>query len=191
MIGLGEATLGAAGLQTATGLLNTYLQWRQMQYQKDLQNDIFNREDTSIWRRVTDLKRSGLSPVLAAGQGAGTGGTVAVNAPQFNATDALSMLKMKQDIDITEAQKKLIAAQIRDVSASASIKEWDNSIFRNSGMSSNAAGWAKEIRDSINLLRGNIIPKIPPLKGNENLKRQTPVIKSKDEMDKYIQDIMH
>lgn len=112
---MSTAVLGAAGIGAAGGLLNTYLQYQNYQYQQNLQKDIFAREDTSIQRRVKDLRRAGLSPVLAAGQGAGTGGIVSTNAPQTNAFDkaaeAMTLAKVEADIETTKAQKLLIASQ--------------------------------------------------------------------------------
>ena len=72
------AVLGGAavGSNMLTGYLNYKHQKDTLEWQKDTQQDIFAREDTSIARRVADLKASDLSPVLAAGQGAGTGGTI-------------------------------------------------------------------------------------------------------------------
>ena len=37
------------------------------EYQKNLQNQIFNREDNAVQRRVHDLQAAGLSKTLAAG----------------------------------------------------------------------------------------------------------------------------
>ena len=48
---LGQA--GGTMMSTGTGLLNTYLQYKQQEYDKRLQRRIFNREDTSIQRRVS------------------------------------------------------------------------------------------------------------------------------------------
>ena len=109
---LSGATVGSNLL---TGYLNYKNQKDTLAWQKDLQSDIFAREDTSIARRVADLKASGLSPVLAAGQGAGTGGTVSVTPPQLNLGDnamvAMNLMKQEADISATRAQEEYIKLQ--------------------------------------------------------------------------------
>ena len=99
----------AVGSNLLTGYLNYKNQKDVLNWQKDVQRDIFAREDTSIARRVADLKASGLSPVLAAGQGAGTGGAVSVTPPQLNLGDnalvAMNLMKQEADISATRAQE--------------------------------------------------------------------------------------
>ena len=111
---LGGATVGSNLL---TGYLNYKNQKDTLHWQKDLQREIFAREDTSIARRVADLKSSGLSPVLAAGQGAGTGGTISVTPPQLNlgdsATQAMNLLKQEAEISATRAQEKYTKLQLQ------------------------------------------------------------------------------
>lgn len=61
---------------------NFELQKSELDYQKKLQQQIFNREDTAIQRAAADLEAAGLSKTLAAGSGASSGSVVSTKAPQ-------------------------------------------------------------------------------------------------------------
>ncbi len=69
------------------GQENLQMQKEQMEYIKKLNEQIMMREDTAYQRQVSDLKKAGLSPLMAGNGGAGAGGTmIPYQAPQ-NTTD--------------------------------------------------------------------------------------------------------
>lgn len=116
------------GMNAVTNLMNFGMQYSNYNYQKNLQKQIFNREDTSIQRRIEDLQAAGLNKNLAAGSGAGAGSVVSTSAPQAQNNDLGAMLDYKaatSAINKTEAETNNLNIQNQILKNQANISNLD------------------------------------------------------------------
>ena len=157
---VGTGLLINAGSNLVVGGLNAWQQYKNLNYQKDLQNRIFSREDSSVQRRVADLKAAGLSPVLAAGQGASAGPVVSTKAPEFDAgdfTNALQAMQMQNtqkqmdladaDITKTHAEQAYIEQQKAKAYQDTVRQKIENDYSNKTGIPASVSGPAQWIRD--------------------------------------------
>lgn len=92
------------------GLLDTGLNIEKTMYDREMQERAWEREDTSVQRRVEDLRAAGLSPTLAAGSGAAASSPIATNlsqpgeSMQARKQGYLDMMRQKEDISRTRAE---------------------------------------------------------------------------------------
>lgn len=115
----------SAGAQGAGAVANYLGQKKANEYNKEMQKKAWEREDTAVQRRKSDLIAAGLSPVLAAGSAATTMAPIRTEAPQIDTaaiasagksvTDSMMQsLAMKQgmeNITKTQAETAAINAQ--------------------------------------------------------------------------------
>lgn len=86
---------------------NLAYQQQNLDYQRAIQQQIFQREDTAVQRRKSDLLAAGMNPYLSATQpGAGAGSVVSTSAPQnqFQSTLSRDMASVSKGIAETPGQ---------------------------------------------------------------------------------------
>lgn len=104
----------------ATSWANYGLQKKNYEYQKALQQQIFQREDTAVQRRMEDLRAAGINPYLAAGSSAGAGSVVSTSAPQVP-----NQSRLGQYLDT-----KLALEQIQQAQQATKQAKYQTEIFR-------------------------------------------------------------
>lgn len=116
-MGIVESLIGALGGVTEAGL-NYKSQVDNLDYQKNLQKQIFQREDNAVSRRAADLKNAGLSKTLAAGDAAGAGTAVSTSAPQLSMVDkvatGLNYAQQMANVRKTEEETQNLLVQQRE-----------------------------------------------------------------------------
>lgn len=97
----------------------------KFKYDKDIQQQIFRREDTAVQRRTEDLRNAGINPLLAAGQAAGAGSPIGVTAPMHQATGAIAGMSAKQQARALAVdyynQQRARSVQISQIAAHAEL----------------------------------------------------------------------
>lgn len=115
----GDATNAVLGIMGAVEGANNYrLQQQQFDYQKQLQQQIFNREDTSYQRAANDLAQAGLSKTLSAGSGSSAGSVVSTSAPQ---SDIMGRMGAAMQLSQINAQTKKIEAETANTLAGSEL----------------------------------------------------------------------
>lgn len=135
---------------------NFDLQKENLAYQKDLQKQLFEREDNAVQRRVNDLIKAGLSPTLAAGSSAGAGSIVSTSAPQrknnLEALTALASVKTllaqqqraQTEADIARQQLDIGRQQLKQIKMDTSYYDKNNIAPVESKM-----GWEQQLTNFI------------------------------------------
>lgn len=132
------AMLGTMAVDAGVGVYNATqtgrnfdLQSQNYDYMKDMQRETWRREDTAIQRRVRDLKRAGLSPVLAAGQGASTSAPIRTEAPQINKVENLNLTNLATNLAQSRAQIAQTVAQTKLTEMQANKTALENQYLSN------------------------------------------------------------
>lgn len=119
----------SVGADILGGLFNMGADVWKAGYQMDMQKKAWSREDSAIQRRVADLKAAGLSPVLAAGQGATSMAPIDITRPTAPTDSSakmallMDMMRQKQEISKSAAETALTEKMQRNADLDALNKQ--------------------------------------------------------------------
>lgn len=120
------AALAAGGLSLLGSGISSYLNWQR-------NKTLDEREDTSIQRRMEDLRKSGLNPYLALGQGAGASQGIGMNFDTSQAGNFMqTMYETKNNREMYKQNQlytKLMETQLADAQSDYAIKQEQNRIL--------------------------------------------------------------
>lgn len=125
MLSPGAGMIYDADMQKRIADQNLRFQQENQNYMRGIQQTMFQREDNSVQRRMQDLVKAGMNPVLAAGQGAGAGQVVSTQAPQNEfkpnygqiLANALNVKNLKEQLISMKKNQALTDAQIQATNA--------------------------------------------------------------------------
>lgn len=107
----------SAGAQGAGAMANYLGQKKANEFNKEIQEEAWKREDIAVQRRKADLQAAGLSPVLAAGSAATTMSPIRIEAPQLDTAAIANAGKSVTDGMMTALAMKQGAASINKTNA--------------------------------------------------------------------------
>lgn len=158
---------------TYMGAKNLAFEKENLAYLKQVQQKTWDREDNSVQRRTRDLKAAGLSPVLAAGQGASTMAPIKTDAPQANPEMGKVAIDLQQ-LETAQAQLGQIAASTnasktqsqansataRRTNAEARMAEQSAGIYKRTGVDPRKNSTAAQILEAKRALQHQITGKV-------------------------------
>lgn len=125
----GDFASGIAGL-FGTGY-NMYTNQRDYDYQRALQQEVFDREDTAVQRRKKDLEASGFNPALAMGQAAGAGSVVSrSNTNDINTGAYLDYINAAQQIKSQKVNNRILGYDEKAAKYNAQISEYNAALTK-------------------------------------------------------------
>lgn len=169
---LAGGALGALG-SIFNNERNMRYQREAMDYMKQQQQVMYQREDSAVQRRVADLKAAGLSPVLAAGSAAASSAPVKIDPVQAN--DSLGIAGALQGMSAVnqyaqtasslataESQREVFSTQadLNKIKAGVLSKEFDLYNLP-AGHPKYGDVWGKRISEALQALKSTM----PAVKG--------------------------